>query len=94
MRRPALRRRSMTRRRLALGRGHQDKGPRVALVELSLSDHLRFLGTARFDDDIAAVANYVTARFGAKGAQLTGNDVANLRKQSTQQPKSQEAPNG
>ncbi|MGB6894276.1 MAG: cytochrome c, partial [Xanthobacteraceae bacterium] len=51
-------------------------------------------GEGYSDDDIAAVANYVTARFGAKGAQLTGNDVANLRQQSTQHPKSQEAPNG
>jgi mono/diheme cytochrome c family protein len=45
------------------------------------------------DDDIAAVSNYVTARFGAKGAHLTGNDVADLRKQAAQ-PNSQEAPNG
>ena len=51
-------------------------------------------GEGYSDDDIAAVANYVTARFGAKGAQLTGKDVANLRKQATQQPNSQEAPNG
>jgi mono/diheme cytochrome c family protein len=47
-------------------------------------------GEGYSDDDIAAVANYVTARFGAKGAELTGNDVANLRKQSAQHPKSQE----
>jgi len=40
------------------------------------------------------VANYVTARFGAKGAHLTGDDVANLRKLATQQPKSPEGPNG
>jgi mono/diheme cytochrome c family protein len=51
-------------------------------------------GEGYSDDDIAAVANYVTARFGAEGAHLTGNDVANLRKQATQHPKSQEAPNG
>jgi len=51
-------------------------------------------GEGYSDDDIATVANYVTARFGAKGAQLTGGDVANLRKQSAQQPKSQETPNG
>jgi mono/diheme cytochrome c family protein len=36
------------------------------------------------DAEIAAVANYVTARFGAKGAQLTGQDVAGLRKQAAQ----------
>jgi mono/diheme cytochrome c family protein len=34
------------------------------------------------DDDIAAVANYVTGRFGAKGAKLTGKDVGDLRKQA------------
>src|SRR6202042_170217 len=51
-------------------------------------------GQGYSDDDIAAVANYVTARFGAKGAELTGQDVANLRRQAAQQPKSQEAPNG
>ena len=41
-------------------------------------------GEGYSDDDIAAVANYVTARFGAKGAQLAGKDVANLRKQAAQ----------
>jgi mono/diheme cytochrome c family protein len=51
-------------------------------------------GEGYSDDDIAAVANYVTARFGAKGAQLSGKDVASLRAQATQKPKSQEAPNG
>ncbi len=34
--------------------------------------------------EIAAVANYVTARFGAKGAQLTEQDVAALREQTAQ----------
>ncbi len=51
-------------------------------------------GEGYSDDDIAAVANYVTARFGAKGAHLTAKDVADLRKQAAQQPNSQEAPNG
>jgi mono/diheme cytochrome c family protein len=51
-------------------------------------------GEGYSDDDIAAVANYVTARFGAKGAHLTGRDVADLRKQAAQQPNSQEAPHG
>jgi mono/diheme cytochrome c family protein len=50
-------------------------------------------GEGYSDDDIAAVSNYVTARFGAKGAHLTGKDVADLRKQ-TVQPVSHEAPNG
>lgn len=51
-------------------------------------------GEGYSDDDIAAVANYVTARFGAKGAHLTGKDVANLRKQAPQQSSSPEAHNG
>jgi mono/diheme cytochrome c family protein len=51
-------------------------------------------GEGYSDDDIAAVANYVTARFGAKGAHLTGKDVENLRKQAPQQSSSPEAPNG
>jgi mono/diheme cytochrome c family protein len=51
-------------------------------------------GEGYSDDDIAAVANYVTLRFGAKGAQLTGKDVADLRKQAAQLPAQQEAPHG
>jgi mono/diheme cytochrome c family protein len=42
-------------------------------------------GQAYSDDDIAAVSNYVTARFGAEGANLTGKDIASLRKQAAQQ---------
>lgn len=49
-------------------------------------------GEGYSDDDIAAVANYVTARFGAKGANLTGKDVNALRQQAAQQ--SNEAPHG
>ncbi|MGA2129810.1 MAG: cytochrome c, partial [Xanthobacteraceae bacterium] len=41
-------------------------------------------GHAYSDDEIAAVANYVTARFGAKGASLTARDVAKLREQASQ----------
>src|SRR5579862_7356730 len=41
-------------------------------------------GNAYSDDEIAAVANYVTARFGSKGSKLTGKDVADLRKQTAQ----------
>ena len=37
-------------------------------------------GNAYSDEEIAAVANYVTARFGAKGSQMTASDVAALRK--------------
>jgi mono/diheme cytochrome c family protein len=38
-------------------------------------------GDAYTDDEIAAVANYVAARFGAKGSSLTARDVRNLRPQ-------------
>jgi mono/diheme cytochrome c family protein len=41
-------------------------------------------GDAYSDDEIAAVANYVTARFGAKASQMTAQDVAELRKQTSQ----------
>jgi mono/diheme cytochrome c family protein len=41
-------------------------------------------GDSHSDAEIAAVANYVTARFGAKGSQLTEKDVAELRKQTAQ----------
>ncbi|MBB5703894.1 mono/diheme cytochrome c family protein [Ochrobactrum daejeonense] len=47
-------------------------------------------GQGYSDEDIAAVANYVTARFGAQGAGLTGEDIASLRKQAPQQSKSDE----
>ena len=38
-------------------------------------------GHAYSDDEIAAVANYITARFGAKASSLTARDVAKLREQ-------------
>jgi mono/diheme cytochrome c family protein len=41
-------------------------------------------GNAYSDDEIAAVANYVTARFGSKPSQITAQDVAELRKQASQ----------
>lgn len=41
-------------------------------------------GGAYSDVEIAAVANYVTARFGSKGSKLTAQDVAELRKQTAQ----------
>ncbi len=41
-------------------------------------------GSAYSDVEIAAVANYVTARFGSKGSRLTAKDVADLRKQTSQ----------
>jgi len=34
--------------------------------------------------EIAAIANYLTARFGSKGSQITARDVAELRKQTAQ----------
>jgi len=41
-------------------------------------------GGAYSDAEIAALANYVTARFGAKASQVTAQDVAELRKQTSQ----------
>ena len=41
-------------------------------------------GSSHSDAEIAAVANYVTARFGSKGSQLTAQDVAELRKQASE----------
>jgi mono/diheme cytochrome c family protein len=41
-------------------------------------------GNAYSDAEIAAVANYVTARFGSKGSLFTAQDVAELRKQTTE----------
>ncbi len=41
-------------------------------------------GSAYGDAEIAAVANYVTLRFGAEGARLTAADVALLRSHSVQ----------
>jgi mono/diheme cytochrome c family protein len=41
-------------------------------------------GSAYSDAEIAAVANYVTARFGSKPSQITAQDVAELRKQTSQ----------
>jgi mono/diheme cytochrome c family protein len=41
-------------------------------------------GNAYSDAEIAAVANYVTARFGSKASQITAKDVAELRKQTSE----------
>lgn len=41
-------------------------------------------GATHSDEEIAAVANYVTARFGSKASSLTAKDVAELRKQTAQ----------
>ncbi len=42
-------------------------------------------GDAYSNDEIAAVSNYVTARFGAQGARMTEKNIASLRKQVAQQ---------
>jgi mono/diheme cytochrome c family protein len=41
-------------------------------------------GASYSDAEIAAVTNYVTARFGAKASAMTAKDVAELRKQTSQ----------
>jgi mono/diheme cytochrome c family protein len=41
-------------------------------------------GDAYSDNEIAAVANYVTARFGSKASQITARDVTDLRKQTSE----------
>jgi mono/diheme cytochrome c family protein len=41
-------------------------------------------GSSHSDAEIAAVANYVTARFGSKGSEITERDVAELRKQTSE----------
>jgi mono/diheme cytochrome c family protein len=41
-------------------------------------------GSSYTDEDIAAVANYVTARFGTKGSKLTAKDIAQLREQTAE----------
>ena len=40
-------------------------------------------GSAYSDAEIAALANYVTARFGSKASQVTAQEVAELRKQTS-----------
>jgi mono/diheme cytochrome c family protein len=40
-------------------------------------------GGAYSDAEIAALANYVPARFGAKASQVTAQDVAEFRKQTS-----------
>ena len=45
------------------------------------SDNMPAFGGTYSDAEIASVANYVTARFGAKGSALTAAEVAKLRTQ-------------
>ncbi len=44
--------------------------------------HMPAFGDAYSDSEIASVANYVTARFGAKGSDLSAAEVAKLRAQN------------
>jgi mono/diheme cytochrome c family protein len=41
-------------------------------------------GGTHCDAEIAAAANYVTARFGSRGSQITAQDIAELRQQTAQ----------
>ncbi len=41
-------------------------------------------GSSFSDAEVAAVANYVTARFGSKGSAITARDVTSLRKLAAQ----------
>ena len=41
-------------------------------------------GSSYTDEDIAAVANYVTARFGTKGSKLTAKDIPQPREQTAE----------
>ncbi len=53
-------------------------GPLPASNDLAV---MPAFGSAYSDADIAAVSNYVTARFGAKGSSITAEDVRKLREQ-------------
>ena len=50
----------------------------------SVGGRIEINGSSFSDAEIAAVANYVTSRFGRKGSQLTAQDVAELRKQTSE----------
>jgi mono/diheme cytochrome c family protein len=43
------------------------------------AENMPAFGSTYSDAEIASVANYVTARYGAKGSQLTAAQVAKLR---------------
>jgi mono/diheme cytochrome c family protein len=53
-------------------------GPRHVIADPS---NMPAFGSTYSDEEIASVANYVTARFGAKGSDLTAANVAKLRAQ-------------
>lgn len=46
--------------------------------------HMPAFGGSYSEDEVAAVANYVTARFGSKGSSLNARNVESLRAQSVQ----------
>jgi mono/diheme cytochrome c family protein len=46
-----------------------------------MSSNMPAFGSTYSDSEIASVANYVTARFGAKASDLTVDQVAKLRTQ-------------
>jgi mono/diheme cytochrome c family protein len=58
---------------MILGGGHRPGAPHPAMPGF---------GRAYSDAEIAAVANYVTARFGSTPSRVTPADVANLRRQN------------
>jgi mono/diheme cytochrome c family protein len=41
-------------------------------------------GAAYSDSDIAAVANYVTTRFGSRASNLSAADIAKMRRETAQ----------
>jgi mono/diheme cytochrome c family protein len=55
-----------------------------ASASVNGSPNMPAFGDAYSNQEIADVANYVTARFGTKGSSLTEKDVASLRRQSAQ----------
>ena len=55
----------------------------VAETVVNGTDYMPAFGQGYSDDEIAAVANYVTARFGVSASRITARDVAALRKQAS-----------
>ena len=55
-----------------------------ASASVNGSPNMPAFGDAYSNQEIADVANYVTARFGTKGSALTESDVAQMRRQSAQ----------
>ncbi len=55
----------------------------VAETVINGTDYMPAFGQGYSNDEIAAVANYVTARFGVSPSRIAGRDVAALRKQAS-----------